>query len=425
MTYAFTGGILIDGTGSDARPATTVVVEGNKIVEITEKTSFDKGVTVFDISGKTVMPGIIDTHVHFMPWIQWMINKQNHTVTYHISRGIAGMRGLLERGVTTARDMGGLEIGICQAQAEGLIAGPRTKTVCVIIQSTSSLNIPGVGGAISPQGLMAKMPGLPIPFCDGPDECRAKVREALRSGAHYIKMANTSVPWNEPHLRPDRPHFTVKEICAITDEAHRAGTEVCCHVCSFESSQAVLEALEGGVDLIDHGILLDDACISEMASRKTWFSPMFSVMNWHREKNPNAYARKIAEECFQITRESFQKALEAGVRICMGTDHAYEIGWHGDEIRMMAEFGMTPIQAIACSTGLAAEALNMQDQVGTIQVGKEADLLVVDGNPLVNIDFLSDPKYLDLVMQAGKPCAGPMTSEFPYQIPDRIMNQFY
>ena len=217
----------------------------------------------------------------------------------------------------------------------------------------------------------------------------------------------------------------MEEIAAITDEAHRAGTEVCCHVLSFESSQAVMEALEGGVDLIDHGTFLDDACVEEMANRKTWFSPMFSVTKWHSEKNPDPYARKIAGECFTKTKESFQKALEAGVKISMGTDHAYEIGWHGDEMQMMVECGMTPMQSIITSTRVASESLRMQDLVGTIEVGKEADLLVVNGNPLESVAILGEPHYLDLVMQAGKPVAGPMKNEFTYPIPDKIMNQFY
>jgi imidazolonepropionase-like amidohydrolase len=425
MKICLSGGTLIDGTGAEPKPHTTIVIEGSKIDEVSSETGLKRDGQVFDVSGKTVMPGIIDTHVHYMPWTQWMINKQNHTISYHIARGIAGMQGLLERGVTTARDMGGLEIGICDAQEQGLIVGPRTRTVCVIIQSTSSLNIPGVGAAISPQGLITTLPGLPVPFCDGPYECRAKVREALRAGAHFIKMANTSTQWTERYLRTDRPHFTVEEITAIVDEAHRAGTEVCCHVCNYKSSQAVLEALEGGVDLIDHGTYLDDECIDIMARNNTWYSPMFSVMNWHRNKNPDPYARKTAGECYEISLKSVQKAVEAGVRICMGTDHAYEIGWHGDEIKLMVDAGMTPMQAIVSSTGLAAEALKMQDLVGTVEVGKEADLLVVDGDPLVNPEIVADPKHLDLVMQAGKPVAGPMKNEFTYPIPDRIMNQFY
>ena len=427
MRISLSGGTLIDGTGVDPKPNTTVVLEGSKIVGIVSDVKQSQEGKVLDVSGKTVMPGIIDTHVHYMPWMQWLISKQAHSISYLFARGIAGMKGLLERGVTSARDMGGLEVGICQAQEEGLIPGPRTKTVCVIIQATNGLLdlLPGAGGAITPQGISTFLPGLPSPWADGADACRAKVREALRYGAHFIKMANTAAAWYQPHLRPDRPLFTPAEVEAIVDEAHRAGTEVCCHVCGYISTQAVREALKAGVDLIDHGVYLDDECIELMVERNVWFSPMFAVMKWHSEKNPVPYAREVAKRSLDLTIESFEKAVKAGVRICMGTDHAYEIGWHGDEIKAMVDYGMTPMQAIVSSTKLASEALRMDDLVGTLEAGKEADLLVVDGDPLQEPGILDDPKNLSLVMQAGRPCAGPIASQFDYEAPTQIMNQYF
>lgn len=427
MNISLKGGTVIDGTGRNAVPDCDVVIEDSKIVEVGPVRDRAPDARTFDVTGKFIMPGIIDTHVHYMPWMQWLISKQQHSLSYLLARGMASMRALLDRGVTTARDMGGLEIGICQAQEEGLIPGPRTKTVCVIIQPTNGLLdlLPGAGGAVTPQGLKTFMPGLPSPWADGPDACRAKVREVLRYGAHFIKMANTAVPWHQPHLRPDRPLFTPREVEAIVDEAHRAGTEVCCHACTFENSQGVLEALRAGVDLIDHGTYLDDECIEWMVKRNTWYSPMFSVMKWHAEKNPLPYAREIAARALDLTKESFAKALDAGVRICMGTDHAYEIGWHGDEIQTMVECGMTPVQAVVSSTSLPAAALKMDHLVGTLEAGKEADLLVVDENPLENQGVLADPENISLVMQAGKPCAGPMVSRFDFEAPVRIMDQYF
>ena len=427
MKISLKGGTVIDGTGRDIRSDCNVIIEGSKIVDIsTGKEGTDEGQNI-DVTGKFIMPGIIDTHVHYMPWMQWLISKQQYSLSYLMARGISGMRALLERGVTTARDMGGLEIGICQAQEEGLIPGPRTRTVCVIIQPTNGLLdfLPGAGGSITPQGLKTFLPGLPSPWADGPYSCRAKVREALRYGAHFVKIANTAVPWHQPHLRPDRPLFTQAEVEAMVDEAKRAGTEVCCHICSYESTQAALEALKAGVSLIDHGGYLDDECIELMLENNVWLSPTFTVTKWHAEKNPLPFAREVAKRFFDLTQKSFEKAVKAGVRICMGTDHAYEIGWHGIEIKLMVESGMTPMQSIMASTKLAAEALKMEDLVGTLEVGKEADLLVVDGNPLEEPLILADPKNLSLIMQAGKPCAGPMVSQFEFETPDQIMNQYF
>ncbi|MFH1090518.1 MAG: amidohydrolase family protein [Pseudomonadota bacterium] len=427
MAVAFIGGTVIDGTGAAPQPETTVVVEGTKIVEITRKTEFGKDVHRVDVAGKTVMPGIIDTHVHYNPWMQWIISKQQYSLTYLMARGVAVMRYLLERGVTTARDMGGCEIGMCQAQAEGHIPGPRSKTVLTIIQATNGVTdwMPGVGGTISPQGLTAFLPGCPSPWADGEAAVRAKVREVLRYGAHFVKVANTAVPWDKTYLRPDRPCFTQAELEALVDEAHRAGTEVCCHVCGYNDTQATIEAIRAGVDLIDHGPLLDDECVQEMAKKNIWYCPMFAIMEFHATRNRDPKVNPIGRRTLELTKESVTRAIKAGVRICMGTDQGLEAGWHGLEMKMMVESGLTPMQAILASTKDAAEALKMQDLVGTLETGKEADLLVLDGDPLQDVSMVADPAKLLLVMQAGKPFSGPLVSKLPHAALPKVAVSYF
>jgi len=425
MSIAFIGGTVIDGTGADPMPETTIVVEESKIVEITQQTEFGHDVDVYDISGRTILPGLIDTHVHFAEWAQWLITSQKHPLSYLAAETICRMRATLERGVTSARDMGGLEIGFCQAQEAGLIPGPRTKAVLVIIQATNGLTdfMPGVGGTITPQGLSAFMPGIPTPWANGADGVREKVREVLRYGADFIKIAQTSVPWAQQH-RPDRPCFTPAELEAIVDEAHRAGTEVCCHVIGYESTDSTWEAIQAGVDLIDHGSFLDDRCVEEMAKRNIWYCPMFSIMDFHATRNQNPMVNPIGARTLELTKESFKKALAAGVRICLGTDQPFEIPWQGREIKFMIECGMTPMQAIVASTKSSAEALHMDNLVGTLEVGKEADLLVIDGNPLETHDIFCDPNNLQLVMQAGKPFSGTLAASFPKPPMAKVVN-FY
>lgn len=422
MGIALVGGTLIDGSGAEPLEGATIVIEDNKIAAINRQSEFDDSVQLVDVSGKTVMPGIIDTHVHFSYWFQWLISEQKTSLSYMMCETVLEMRNALQGGVTTARDLGGMEVGFVEAQAHGIIRGPRMQTALVIIQPTNGLTdiMPGVGGAITPQGLTQFLPGLPSPWADGVDAVRAKVREALRYGAHVIKIANTAVPWTKPHLKPDRSLFTPEELAAIVDEAHRAGVKVCCHVIGYEDTGSTLEAIKAGVDLVDHGSLLDDECIEEMVKRGTWYCPMFSIIEFHRNRNPNVSVRPIASRCFDLTVESFEKALKAGVKICMGTDGGAESGWQAHEMAMMAKYGMTPMESITASTLRSAEAMGLEEQVGSLQVGKEADLLVVKENPLINLRSLGDFRNLELVMQAGRPVSGPMVSEFEYEYPDQL-----
>jgi imidazolonepropionase-like amidohydrolase len=176
-----------------------------------------------------------------------------------------------------------------------------------------------------------------------------------------------------------------------------------------------LEAIRAGVDLIDHGPLLDGECVSEMVERDTWYCPMFAIIDFHRKRNPDPVVRPIAEKTFQLTRASFRKAVEAGVRICMGTDQGTETGWQGLELQCMVENGLTPMQAIVVSTKRAAEAMKVDDQVGTLEVGKEADLLVLDGDPLADVRVLSDVRNLLLVMQGGKGVSGSLMQQMRYE----------
>jgi imidazolonepropionase-like amidohydrolase len=422
MTIALIGGKIIDGKGGEPLEHGSVVIDGSKIVQVSEQYEFASDVHILDVSGKTVMPSLIDTHVHMAAWAQWLISRQAHPLAYMMSQTVLHLRRALETGVTSARDMGGLEVGFCQAQADGLLRGPRMQTAIVIIQPTNGLTDvrSGLIPTMTPQGLAAFLPGLPTPWADGVDGVRAKVREALRLGADSIKLANSSTPWGNPKLRPDRPLFTRDELEAAVNEAHRAGVLVTCHVMAWDNTEGTLDAIRAGVNLIDHGNLLDDECVEEMAKRGTWYCPMFSVLDFHRTRNPDPAFRATAAKTYDQTAASFRKALEAGVRICMGTDQSYESGWQSYEMWNMVDNGMTPMETILASTAWAAEAMCVDEVVGTLDLGKEADLLVLDGDPLEDIGIFSDPKHLLLVMQAGSAMSGPLARELPYRPPEHL-----
>lgn len=416
MIIALIGGKVIDGTGAPARPNSTVVIDGSKIVEVSQQREFGPNVQIIDVSGKTVMPGLIDCHQHFAAWFQWLITEQNHSLMYQAGKTVFALKGCLEAGCTTARDLGGLEAGFRDTVAHGLIPGPRLQTALVIIQPTNGLtdHMAGVGRAISPQGLYATVPGIPTPWCNGPYEARAKVREVLRYGADIVKIANSAVQYRKKNL-PARTLFTKEELEAIVDEAHTAGVQVSCHTRSLPGT---LAAVRAGVDIIEHGTTLDEQCVEEMAKRGTWYVPTFTIYRWHAAHNPNEAVRKAIQPILKSHVASFALALKAGVCIAMGTDAGYAVGVIGIELQHMVEAGMTPTQAIEVSTRRAAECMQMDDDIGTLEQGKEADLLVVDGDPLQDIHVLSELDRLSLVIQAGRPVAGSMIYPFSSQRPE-------
>jgi len=416
MRQALIGATVIDGTGAGARPDSTVIIDGTKIVEVSQQKEFGPEMAAYDVTGKTIMPGLIDCHQHLATWAQWLICDQAHPLMYLQAKGVMAMRACLEVGCTTVRDLGGLEAGYVQAQRDGIIPGPRLQTCVNQIQPTNGLldYMPGVGGAISPQGHTLTVPGVPAIWADGPHECRKKVREMLRYGAQVIKIFNSPHPTARPWLDPWRSLWTKEELDAIVDEAHKAGVAVTCHA---TSTQAVMESLQGGVDCIEHGVGMDEACLAEMVERGVWWVPTYLIFRFHATINPDLQWREVAKGLYEEHLALLPKAMKAGVKIAMGTDAAYAFGDIPGELEIMVEAGMPPMEAIVTSTRNSAQCLGMDDLVGTLEPGKEADLLVVDGDPLADMSVLQKLDKLSLVMQAGKPMAGPMVGQFPWENP--------
>lgn len=417
MVTALVGGQVIDGRGGLPLSNATVVIDGSKIVEIGQQRDFGSNVLVIDVSGKTVMPGLIDCHQHFATWATILASQQARPLMYKACETVSFLKLYLQAGCTTARDCGGLEVGWCDAQADGLIEGPRLQTCVTQIQATNGMMdwMPGIGGAITPQGITLTLPGIPSTWANGVDAVRGKAREVLRYGAHFVKVFNTAVPWTSPKLRGDRPLYTRAEIEAIVDEAHRAGVPVSIHCLGAE---AMLDAILAGADSIDHGYPMTEEIAEEMAKRGTWWIPTLMIINFHATVNPDPRAQRMAKQIWeQEIPKAFELARKKGVRIATGTDAAYGADPLGKELKLMVDAGLSPAQAIEVSTKGAAEAMRMGDLVGTLEPGKEADLLVVDEDPLADIEVLTKVEKLSLVMQAGKPCSGPMATQFQLEFP--------
>jgi imidazolonepropionase-like amidohydrolase len=408
MATAFVGATVIDGKDGEVRDGLSVVIDGETITGVAAASAVPSDATVIDVTGLTIMPGVIDTHTHFAAWAQWLISRQQDRLMYMAARTISGLGRTLARGVTTARDMGGLDAGFVQAVEDGLIAGPRLRTAVVILHPTNGLNdnIPGLGGLVSPQGQMLQLPGFPDPHCDGPIEARKKVRETLRAGADLIKIAATSATvgrvadWTVPS-------FTADEIEAIVGEAHGAGVPVHSHAMG---PVGAARSVAAGVDSIEHGSLIDDRTIEAMASNGTWLVPMFWILKFHAEHDPTPEARDSAKKLLETTTDTFQRARAAGVRIAMASDAGPELDTDGSasfvEMGYMVDAGMTPGEAIVAATSSAAECMRMDDQVGTLEAGKYADLLVLSGNPLGDIGILADGARLEMVIKSGELVGG-------------------
>jgi imidazolonepropionase-like amidohydrolase len=398
MKTALLGGVLLDGRGGPPLPGTTLVLEDARVEAVCHERRFGPDVRVIDLEGRTVMPGLIDCHVHLAPWALRLIAHPDQRLMELAAEAVRALRVTLEGGCTTARDLGGLDPGFRDAVEHGLVPGPRLQVSCVIVSPTN-----GMADPVTLQGLRSpSLPGMPEPECDGPHAVRAKVREVLRAGADVVKIA-VSGGVSAPRLPARRPIFTPEEIAAAVDEAHRAGVPVACHAVGGPNA---LAAVRAGVDTIEHGAWLDDETVGEMARRGTWYVPTFAIYRWHAERG-TALRQARARELIAPHRESFARARAAGVRIALGTDSgAYGHGETAVELAHMVEAGLPPADAIVAGTGRAAKCLGIDGDTGTLTAGKAADIVVLERDPLTDITVASDPAARALVLRAGRPVGG-------------------
>ena len=389
----FSGGRVIDGTGTDPAEA-DLVVEDGRILEIGPGLDGDERV---DVSGKALLPGLFDCHTHVtFSHIDTMRRLQT-PFSYRFYEALHNLEATLRIGITTVRDAGGADLGIKQAVEDGLIRGPRMQISLGMISQTG-----GHGDGWMPSGINLRLdshPGVPSTLVDGADEMRVKVRELVRMGADVIKVA-VSGGVLSPRDKPTHAHFRLDELKVLVEEASSAGIWVMAHA---QATPGIKNAIRAGIRSIDHGIYLDDEAIEMMLARGTWLVPTLvaplGVIDAAAAGAaiPEASIRK-AHEVAEIHRASFAKAVDAGVKVAMGTDSG--VTPHGNNLReleLMVEGGMTPMQAIVATTRSAAELMGLEDELGTLEPGKRADLVVIDGDPL-DITALKDriePVYQD------------------------------
>ncbi len=375
MTVAYRAARVFDGVSEHAIEDGAVLVEDGRILSLGPAAGLPTGAKITDLGDVTLLPGLIDAHVHLV----WSASAEPHEVVERESRALTALRCAnnaalhLRAGVTTVRDVGatdGLSIDVARAVGLGVLRGPR---------------VIAAGRAIAMTGGHGWFLGREA---DGAEAVRHAVRSELKAGATCIKLMASGGVYGHAE-EPGSPQLTVEEMRAGVEEAHKAGRKVAAHAYSIE---AIGNALDAGVDSIEHGSFMDRDTAGRMRESGTYLVPTMSVYRAMSEGGPELgapeYIRRKTDEVLEASREAFRLALEAGVPVAAGTDCGAPGHPHGtlsEELMLMVESGASPIQALRFGTSAAADLLGLGDEVGSLEPGKRADLLAVDGDPTSEI----------------------------------------
>jgi imidazolonepropionase-like amidohydrolase len=396
-------GRLIAVPGQAPLGASTIVVDNGRIVEV--RPGFAQapaGAATVDLKAKTVLPGLIDSHVHLssdrggeQALLAW---TRDDPPLHAFEAQMNGMK-TLRAGFTTVRNLGdgeGLTLGLREAIKRGWVQGPR------IVDAASSIST--TGGHMDGRGalnedLIAHLP-QPENLCDSVESCRRVVRRQIDRGADVIKFATTGGVNSGTGLGT---RMFDDEARALVQTAHAYGRKVAVHA---HGADGIKLALRAGADSIEHGTVMDDETIRLFKQSGAYYVPTLSTVNGYLErlaKDPNAYTGAVRQQIewrIGITGKSLLKAYPAGVKIAYGTDAGVsEHGRNADEFELLVKYGMPPVEALKAATVNAADLLGLASEVGTIEPGKSADIIAVAGDPLADVKVL---KKVDFVMARGE-----------------------
>jgi imidazolonepropionase-like amidohydrolase len=395
MRTVFSGGKVFDGTGAPVTEA-DVAIEDGLIAEVGVGLEGDEQI---DVSGSTLLPGLFDTHVHVMFGHVDLFRMLQTPFSYRFYDAIKNLDATIRVGITTVRDAGGADLGVKQAVEEGIVRGPRMQISLTMLSQTG-----GHGDGWLPSGgageLFPTYPGMPTQIVDGVDEARRKIREVVRNGADVIKIA-TSGGVLSPRDHPDKPGFSYEEVQVMCAEAHAAGLWVMSHA---QASVGIKNAVRAGVRSIEHGIYIDDEAIALMLEHGAYLVPtLVAPLGVIRAAEAGApipeWAVTKSREVVEAHRDSIRRAAAAGVTIAMGTDAGVvPHGTNLEELELMEQIGMSPVDVLVATTKTAAELMGLEGELGTLEAGKRADLVVVAGDAL---DFTGLPSRIERVYKDG------------------------
>lgn len=397
---------LIDGRGGAPIENAGVLVEGSSIRaagRLADLPQPENPAEVLDAQGGYILPGFIDTHLHLLLDGIDSAKMTRDPFTYSYFESIDSMRRIVESGVTSVRDAGGADAGVKQAVAKGLVRGPRMQISITVLNTTGGYLDPWMPGAGAAFDLFPPHAGRPSGICDGVDEVRKKVREVIRAGAEVVKLGATGNVFDPAN--PDFIQFTPAELQVVVEEATLRQKRVMAHLVG---TQGIKNAVRAGIHSVEHGFYLDDEAVAMMVERGTYLVPTLmasKLMLDSAEANPalSEEAREAVRNIYRSHSRSIALAYEAGVPIAMGTDEGVMPHGHSlQELGLMCDIGMAPMDIIQSGTRIAAGCLGWQDKVDTVEAGKLADLVITRKDPLADIRSLDDAGNIGFVLQGGQ-----------------------
>lgn len=394
---AIKAGKLIDTENGTVLNNQVILIDSNKIVDVGSNITIPKNAEIIDLSNATVLPGLIDCHVHITSdpgnnYYEDIFRKTD--IDYAVRAHIFAKR-TLEAGFTMCRNVGAqdlIDVSLRNAINDGSVEGPRLLVSAFALGATGGHADDWTG--FNPNITMSNNPDF-TGVADGVDEIRKRVRNNIKWGADWIKfMATAGVLSEEESV--GAPQYSFEEMKALCDEAHLWGRKVCAHA---HGTEGIKMAVRAGVSSVEHCSMLDDEAIALMKEKGVYMVPTLYAVDYIIEKfSAKGFPEKIINKAKKLKMqkwEGFKKAVKAGVKIAYGTDASViPNGWNGKDFKYMVEGGMTPMQAIQSATMSAADLLDWKNKVGSITNGKFADIIAVDKNPLDDITVLENVKFV-------------------------------
>ncbi len=395
-------GRVIDGTGNDPIENGVVVLEENKIKLVCKENEYSipEGAEVIELVDCTIMPGFIEQHTHIGVGTANSLMMYTQSIYDKTCQAISDMQKLIDAGFTTIRETGGFANHLSESIQKGLILGTRICASGKVISQTGGHTDFYQKFPVS----FASTANFSI-IADGISAVREAVRMQFREGAQFIKTCTTGGVTSQGDQNT-HSQYSMSEIMVMVEEAEMHGSYVAAHA---QGTQGIKNALKAGVKSIEHGTFMDEECVELMVKNGAWLVPTFSIPHTYVQnidRMPSWVVQKI-QSSYEAHYKSFEMCYKAGIKIGFGADFLGDpdicpYGKNGMEFERLVFAGMSPMEAIVAATKTGSEIIMRQDELGTLEVGKLADVTIAKGNPLEDITILTNPENIKMVIVDGK-----------------------